>query len=69
MDTKYPDLRAAHERNDETLERIYIGRRFRNDTERLEKLFELYTEMTGKQGGAGNATRRAKTPRKKPLTP
>jgi hypothetical protein len=50
MDTKYPDLRAAHERNDETLERIYIGRRFRNDTERLEKLFELYTEMTAKEG-------------------
>jgi hypothetical protein len=40
------DLRDAHERNDETLERIYIGRRFRNDTERLEKLFELYTKMT-----------------------
>jgi hypothetical protein len=39
------DLRAAHERNDEVLERIYIGRRFRNDTERLEKLFELYTKM------------------------
>ena len=44
------DLRAAHERNDEVLERIYIGRRFRNDTERLEKLFELYTKMTTKQG-------------------
>ncbi len=42
------DLRAAHERNDEVLERIYIGRRFRNDTERLEKLFELYTGMTAK---------------------
>ena len=39
------DLREAHERNDEVLERIYIGRRFRNDTERLEKLFELYTKM------------------------
>jgi len=36
----------THERNDEVLERIYIGRRFRNDTERLEKLFELYTKMT-----------------------
>ncbi|WXL24800.1 DNA methyltransferase [Ectopseudomonas mendocina] len=45
-----PDnLRAAHERNDEVLERIYIGRCFKNDTERLEKLFELYTEMTAKQ--------------------
>ncbi len=40
------NLRHAHERNDEVLERIYIGRRFKNDTERLEKLFELYTQMT-----------------------
>jgi hypothetical protein len=39
------NLRLAHERNDEVLERIYIGRRFKNDTERLEKLFELYTKM------------------------
>ena len=46
------DLRAAHERNDEVLERIYIGRRFRNDTERLEKLFELYTRMTKSKGAA-----------------
>ena len=44
---KMPEnLRRAHENNDETLERIYIGRRFNNDTERLEKLFELYTKMT-----------------------
>jgi hypothetical protein len=40
------NLHHAHERNDEVLERIYIGRRFKNDTERLEKLFELYTHMT-----------------------
>lgn len=40
------NLRRAHERNDEVLERIYVGRRFKNDTERLEKLFELYTKMT-----------------------
>lgn len=40
------NLRHAHERNDEVLERIYIGRRFKNDTERLEKLFEMYTRMT-----------------------
>ncbi|MFC0307665.1 class I SAM-dependent DNA methyltransferase [Rhizorhabdus histidinilytica] len=44
------DLRRAHDANDEVLERIYIGRRFRNDTERLEKLFELYTKMTAKIG-------------------
>lgn len=45
-ETMPENLRAAHERNDEVLERIYIGRRFRNDTERLEKLFDLYTKMT-----------------------
>ena len=46
---KMPEnLRAAHDRNDEVLERIYIGRRFKNDTERLEKLFEMYTKMTTK---------------------
>jgi hypothetical protein len=46
-----PDnLRHAHARNDEVLERIYIGRRFKNDTERLEKLFELYTKMTAAVG-------------------
>lgn len=44
-ETMPDDLRHAHERNDEVLERIYIGRRFKNDTERLEKLFDLYTKM------------------------
>ena len=46
------DLRRAHDDNDEVLERIYIGRRFRNDTERLEKLFELYTKMTSSKAAA-----------------
>ncbi len=50
------DLRQAHERNDEVLERIYIGRRFKNDTERLERLFDLYTKMTSEQ----KATRKPK---------
>ncbi|MFN3465633.1 MAG: type IIL restriction-modification enzyme MmeI, partial [Terricaulis sp.] len=52
------DLRDAHERNDEVLERIYIGRRFRNDTERLEKLFELYTKLTA--GAAKNGAAKKK---------
>jgi hypothetical protein len=47
-DSMPADLRQAHERNDEILERIYIGRRFRNDTERLEKLFTLYA--SGRKG-------------------
>jgi hypothetical protein len=46
------DLHQAHERNDEVLDRIYIGRRFKNDTERLEKLFDLYTKMTKAKGAA-----------------
>ena len=49
MDTEFPLVREAHDRNDEILDRIYIGRRFKNDTERLEKLFELYTKMTTPQ--------------------
>jgi len=48
------NLREAHEHNDEVLERIYIGRRFRNDTERLEKLFELYPKMIAGQGTSKN---------------
>jgi MmeI, target recognition domain/MmeI, C-terminal domain len=50
------NLREAHERNDEVLERIHIGRRFRNDTERLEKLFELYTAMSSDKKSPGNRT-------------
>jgi len=49
MDQEFPLVREAHNRNDEIIERIYIGRRFKNDTERLEKLFELYTKMTSQQ--------------------
>lgn len=54
MDTEFPLVREAHVRNDEVLERIYIGRRFKNDTERLEKLFELYTKMTTKKSTKSN---------------
>ncbi len=54
------DLRAAHDRNDETLERIYIGRRFRNDTERLEKLFEMYVKMTADRTPAKKSARKKK---------
>ncbi len=55
------NLRATHDRNDETLERIYIGRRFKNDTERLEKLFELYTKMTAARPPANNAKKGARS--------
>jgi len=54
------NLRRAHERNDEVLERIYIGRRFKNDTERLEKLFEMYTKMTSASAKTKPAAKAAK---------
>jgi len=53
------DLRAAHDRNDEVLERIYIGRRFKNDTERLEKLFDLYIQKTASAAPAKGKKRKA----------
>lgn len=53
------DLQAAHERNDEVLERIYIGRRFKNDTERLEKLFDLYTKISAVAAPAKAKKRKA----------
>jgi len=43
------DLRAAHKANDDLLESMYIGRPFRNDTERLEHLFKLYAARVKKQ--------------------
>jgi hypothetical protein len=42
------DLRAAHKANDDLLESMYIGRPFRNDTERLEHLFKLYAARAKK---------------------
>lgn len=45
--TKMPkDIAEAHEENDEVLERIYIGRKFKNDSERLESLFNRYHDRT-----------------------
>ena len=60
MDSEFPLIREAHdtpkeslcEHNDETIERIYMGFRFKNDIDRValrsksaQKLFELYTKI------------------------
>ncbi len=37
------DLRQVHRENDDLLESMYMGRPFRNDSERLERLFKLYS--------------------------
>lgn len=42
-----PDVpRATHICRHEVLESTHIGHRLNNDTERLEKPFQLYTETT-----------------------
>ena len=47
-ETQMPaDLMRVHQANDEIVERIFIGRLFKNDTERLDKLFTMYSKMTG----------------------
>jgi len=51
-DTMPENLLQAHNELDETLERIYIGRPFKNDTERLEHLFKLYANMIKKEQAA-----------------
>ena len=41
------DLREVHRQNDEVVERIYFGRRMKNDTDRLEHLFMMYRKVAG----------------------
>lgn len=43
------NLLDAHHALDDTLEKIYVGRPFKNGTERLEHLFKLYAEMTSEK--------------------
>lgn len=52
------DLSATHERNDGRLERIHIGRKIKNDTKRLEKLFELCTKRIANASAKKKATGR-----------
>jgi hypothetical protein len=57
------DLRAVHRENDALLEIMYIGRPFRNDTERLEHLFKLYAakiKQIEKQAAKGKRGKRSK---------
>lgn len=58
------DLREVHRRNDELLESMYIGRPFRNDTERLEKLFKLYAARVEKLKAESDNKSKAKSKNK-----
>lgn len=42
------DLYEAHRLNDELVENIYIGRSFKNDSERISRLFRLYVARVRK---------------------
>jgi hypothetical protein len=56
------DLCTVRDRDDDVPEGIYIGRQFRNDTGRLEKLFEPCTRMAAqvtKPPAAGGRCNRA----------
>jgi len=48
-ETMPANLLQAHKELDDALEQMYIGRPFRNDTERLEHLFKLYASMIKKE--------------------
>ncbi|MBL4747910.1 MAG: hypothetical protein JKY17_03780 [Magnetovibrio sp.] len=48
-----PSVSVNYASNCAVLNRIYIGRRFKNDVERLEKLFDLYTKMTSTEAKLG----------------
>jgi uncharacterized protein YbcC (UPF0753/DUF2309 family) len=55
-DTMPRNLLDAHGALDDALEKIYIGRPFRTDTERLEHLFSRHAEMTAdREEEAANA--------------
>lgn len=49
-----PELLLAHRSLDATLERICIGRPFRNDTERLEYLFKQYVSLKRRKRSGSN---------------
>jgi hypothetical protein len=61
-DTMPADLLKAHRDLDDVLEHIYIGRPFKNDTERLAHLFKLYANMIKKE----HAAKAAKNPKQIP---
>jgi hypothetical protein len=51
LKTMPKNLLDAHRSLDDCLEKIYIGRAFKDDTERLEHLFKLYEKMIAKKSG------------------
>lgn len=63
---KMPDgLRAAHQANDEVVERCYRTKPFESDEERLEYLFKLYEKMIAEEQARGSLFEKEKKVSKK----
>lgn len=52
------DLRQAHEWNDEVVEHIFIGRKFKNDSERLERLYDMYAKLIAQKAEEEKSTKK-----------
>lgn len=58
-------LRAAHQANDEVIERCYRSKPFESDEERLEYLFKLYEKMIAEEQARGSLFEKEKKASKK----
>lgn len=58
-------LRAAHQANDEVIERCYRSKPFESDEERLEYLFKLYEKMIAEEQTRGSLFEKEKKASKK----
>ena len=58
-------LRAAHQANDEVIERCYRSKPFESDEERLEYLFKLYEKMIAEEQTRGSLFEKEKKKSKK----
>jgi hypothetical protein len=58
-------LCAAHQANDEVIERCYRSKPFESDEERLEYLFKLYEKMIAEEQTRGSLFEKEKKPSKK----
>jgi hypothetical protein len=55
-----PDLRAAHRHLDRLVDRLYLRRPFKHDTERVQRLFEKYAELSAPLAPAAKPASRAR---------
>jgi len=59
------DLLKAHQALDRAVDKCYRGKKFENERERVEHLFELYEKLTSLLAVTEEAPRRKRRARKK----